>query len=133
MKRKENMFVPTIGGTSLLVMFAVLCLTVFALLTLGTVQADRRLSNASLKASVDYYAADVRAETIFAQIRQGDVPEGVTVENDTYAYSCPISETQALAVEVTLNGSNYTVLRWQAVSTAQWDPDNSLPVWDGET
>ena len=121
MKRKENMFVPTIGGTSLLVMFAVLCLTVFALLTLGTVQADRRLSNASLKASVDYYAADVRAETVFAQIRQGDVPECVTVENGTYAYSCPISDRQVLMVQLRKEGTSWKVLQWQAVSIVEWE------------
>ena len=124
MKRKENIFVPTIGGTSLLVMFAVLCLTVFALLTLGTVQADRRLSDASLKASLDYYAADVRAETIFAQIREGNVPENVTVEDNIYSYSCPISDRQVLMVQLSREGSAWKVLQWQAVSIVEWDTNS---------
>ena len=124
MKRKENIFVPTIGGTSLLVMFAVLCLTVFALLTLGTVQADRRLSDASLKASLDYYAADVRAETIFAQIREGNVPENVTVEDKIYSYSCPISDRQVLMVQLSMEGSSWKVLQWQAVSIVEWDTNS---------
>ena len=124
MKRKENIFVPTIGGTSLLVMFAVLCLTVFALLTLGTVQADRRLSDASLKASLDYYAADVRAETIFAQIREGNVPENVTVEDNIYSYSCPISDRQVLMVQLSMEGSSWNVLHWQAVSIVEWDTNS---------
>ena len=124
MKRKENIFVPTIGGTSLLVMFAVLCLTVFALLTLGTVQADRRLSDASLKASLDYYAADVRAETIFAQIREGNVPENVTVEDNIYSYSCPISDRQVLMVQLSREGSSWKVLQWQAVSIVEWDTNS---------
>ena len=124
MKRKENIFVPTIGGTSLLVMFAVLCLTVFALLTLGTVQADRRLSDASLKASLDYYAADVRAETIFAQIREGNVPENVTVEDNIYSYSCPISDRQVLMVQLSREGSSWKVMQWQAVSIVEWDTNS---------
>ena len=41
---------PAVGGSSLLVIFAVLCLTVFALLGLSTVRADGRLSDASAKA-----------------------------------------------------------------------------------
>ena len=53
---------PAVGGSSLLVIFAVLCLTVFALLGLSTVQADGRLSGASAEAVSAYYAADCRAE-----------------------------------------------------------------------
>lgn len=41
--KKQRFSPPAIGGTSLLVVFAVLCLTVFALLSLTTVQADVRL------------------------------------------------------------------------------------------
>ena len=39
---KTNFRPPALGGVSLLVIFAVLCLTVFALLSLSTVQADCR-------------------------------------------------------------------------------------------
>jgi len=133
MDKKERVSVPAIGGSSLLVIFAVLCLTIFALLCLSTVQANARLSDASAKAVSGYYQADAQAETILAQLRSGQMPAGVTCTDGIYAYSCPISETQALAVEVTLDGSAYTVLRWQAVSTAEWNPDDSLSVWDGET
>ena len=40
---------PPVGGASLLVVFAVLCLTVFALLSLSTVRANERLSEASAR------------------------------------------------------------------------------------
>ena len=49
---------PIVGGSSLLVIFAVLCLTVFALLGLSTVQAGGRLSEASAEAVSAYYAGD---------------------------------------------------------------------------
>ena len=60
---------PAVGGISLLVVFAVLCLTVFALLSLSTVRADARLSEASAQAVADYYAADCQAQEILAQLR----------------------------------------------------------------
>ena len=127
---------PIVGGSSLLVIFAVLCLTVFALLGLSTVQADGRLSDASAEAVSAYYAADCQAETILAQLRAGELPEGVeetvTPEGRTCAYTCPISDTQTLAVEVRLEGTDYTVLRWQAVSTADWAADETLDLWDGD-
>ena len=127
---------PIVGGSSLLVIFAVLCLTVFALLGLSTVQADGRLSDASAEAVSAYYAADCQAEAILAQLRAGELPEGVeetvTPEGRTCAYTCPISDTQTLAVEVRLEGTDYTVLRWQAVSTADWAADETLDLWDGD-
>ena len=47
-----------VGGSSLLVIFAVLCLVVFALLGCATVQADGRLSDVSAQSVSNYYRAD---------------------------------------------------------------------------
>lgn len=129
---RERFSPPAVGGSSLLVIFAVLCLTVFALLGLSTVQADGRLSDASAGAVSAYYVADCQAETVLAQLRCGELPQGVTAAGDTYSYTCPISDTQTLAVEVRLTGETWTVLRWQAVSTADWQSDGGLDLWDGQ-
>lgn len=132
MNERQRFSPPAVGGSSLLVIFAVLCLTVFAMLALSTVQANGRLSDASAEAVTAYYAADAQAEAILAQLRAGRVPEDVTVTGETYTYTCPISDTQALEVEVRVNGTDYEVLRWQSVSTADWQADESLHVWDGQ-
>ena len=132
MDKRRSFQAPVVGGSSLLVIFAVLCLTVFALLSLSTVQADSRLSDASAAAVSEYYAADCRAEEILAQLRTGQVPEGVRVKADTYSYTCPISETQELQVEVRIRENGWEILRWQAVSTTQWNEDETLSLWDGE-
>ena len=132
MDDKRSGFPAMVGGSSLLVIFAVLCLTVFALLSVSTAQANRRLSEQTVQAVEEYYAADCRAEEILAEIRAGKTPEGVTLSGDIYSYTCPISETQALAVTVRAEGGNYEILRWQAVSTVDWAGDDSLPIWDGK-
>ena len=132
MAEKRRMPMPAVGGSSLLVIFAVLCLTVFALLALSTVQAGSRLSDRSAQAVLDYYQADSRAEAILAQLRRGERPTGVEAEGDgRYRYACPISDTQTLMVEVQVDGSRYTVLRWQAVSTTQWQAEEDIDVWSG--
>lgn len=163
-RKKEGMAPPALGGSSLLVAFAVLALTVFALLSLSTVQADVRLADASVQAVTDYYAADVTAQEILARLRNGETVEGVEqlwpVQTDTsrlssvpgneppldlddeyavtaYAakpmrYTVPISDTQELQVEVALYGDgSYEIVRWQAVPTAEWEPDDTLDLWDG--
>ena len=131
MNKRERFAPPVVGGSSLLVIFAVLCLTVFALLSLSTVQADGRLADASVEAVTAYYRADCQAEAVLACLRSGQMPQGVTADGDGYTYTCPISDTQTLLVEVRLDGDAYTVLRWQAVSTVPWQPDGSLNLWDG--
>ena len=74
----------------------------------------------------------MQAEEILARLRNGELPEEVSVNGDLYTYECPISDTQVLMAEVRLDGDTYTVLRWQAVSSVEWESDDSLLVWDGE-
>ena len=130
MEKKSGISLPAIGGSSLLTVFAVLCLTVLALLSLTTARAERRLAQASTAAMTDWYRADTEAQTIFARLRAGEVVSGVSEENGAYHYSCPISHSQDLAVALEKNGENWTVLRWQAVPRAQ-SPEEDLPLWDG--
>ena len=122
-----------VGGSSLLVIFIVLCLTVFALLSLSSVQADGRLSTASAESVHAYYAADCEAEQILAQLRQGNIPEGVTVSGNRYCYECVVTDTQKLVVETEITGGDYRILRWQTESTLLWQADDELQLWDGST
>lgn len=122
---------PIIGGSSLLVIFSVLCLTVFALLCMSTVQADGRLTDASIKSVEAYYEADAEAEAVFAALRGGKLPEGVTVSGMEYSYECPVGETQKLVVSVEQTMDGWKVLRWNTVMNTEWQPDETIKVWDG--
>jgi len=55
----------------------------------------------------------------------------VTKENDIYSYICPVSQTQQLEVDLQKDASGWTVLRWQTVSIAEWETNESINVWDG--
>ena len=131
MNKKRTFSPPAVGASSLLVIFAVLCLTVFALLSIATVRADGQLGDNVERAVSGYYAADCQAEQLLAQLRTGELPEGVTEENGMYTYTFPISDTQILAVQVVLDGDSYRILRWQALSSVSWEADDRIPVWDG--
>ena len=126
-----------VGGSSLLVIFAVLCLTVFALLTLSTAAADSRLSQDAADAVEAYYQADSQAEALWARLRDGEQPKEVTetmkdAGSTLYKYTVPISQEQELQVCLRLKDGTWTVVQWQAVSTADWQADEDLTVWDGE-
>ena len=138
MARRVHFSPPAVGGVSLLVVFAVLCLTVFALLSLTTVRADVRLADASAQAVSDYYAADCQAQEILARLRAGETPDGVTwsspmEDGETeYSYTVSISNTQELQVEVLVwPDGRWSVQRWQAAAAGGWEIDEGLEVWDG--
>ena len=130
MKKDQRIAVPVIGASSLLVIFAVLCLTVFALLSLNTVMAEKRMADASAQAVAAYYEADLEAEKIFAGLRSGETISGVEVDGNIYRYCCLITDNQTLYVEVKQEADTWQICRWQVV--AQSEPVSELlPVWDG--
>ena len=132
MNKERRMSTPIVGGSSLLVIFAVLCLTVFALLGLSTVQAGGRLSQTMADSVSAYYEADCMAEEIYARLRTGEMPAEVTRVEDTYTYACPVSDTNELQVELYKDGDQWNVIRWKTVSVVEWESDDSLNLWDGE-
>ena len=130
-KRDRDIQPPAVGSSSLLVAFALLCLTVFALLSLSTVQAEKRLSQSSAQAVESYYRADCQAEEIFARLRSGELPKEVTLSQGVYRYRLPMGENLTLQVELTRTGDTWTVLRWQTMDP-ETELDDGLPVWNGQ-
>lgn len=136
LERKTNEApVPNIGtpgGSSLMVIFAVLCLTVFAILALTTVLADARLADAYADSVSDYYEASFRAEETIAQLRSGIIPENAEEENGIYSIYCPVSENETLTVRVRIENEEYEILSRTVAYTGDWNGNNSLDVWSGD-
>ena len=131
MKKNQRASAPAIGASALLVIFAVLCLTVFALLSLSTVLAEKRMADASAQAVCDYYEADLQAERIFALLRSGEIPAGVETEGSIYCYSCPVTENQILNVELKKEDEAWEIILWQVEAHSEPVSD-TLIVWDGK-
>ena len=132
MGETKRRVLPLVGASSLLTIFGVLCLTVFALMCLSTARYAQQLSQRTIQATLDYYAADCKAQEILCSLRTGQSVRDVARNGDVYAYQCPISSGQMLEVEVLVRGTEYEILRWQAVSFTDWQADERLPVWNGE-
>ena len=131
MKKTRAISAPGIGGSSLLAIFAVLCMTVFALLSLNTVLAEQRLSEAYGKATEDWYAADLEAQEIYARLRAGESVPGVEQLGNQYRYAVGVSQHQTLQVTLEKNDGNWNVIFWHTVAYME-ERDNTLPVWQGQ-
>ena len=133
-----------VGSASFVLIFAVLCMTIFALISLSSAVSDRVLSDTQEGLVTDYYDADMRAEFILAKILSTDaIPEtidgvSITVTYDpdtgaeTAAFSCQLSDAKVLDVEVIIYENSYEILQWKMRDTRSWETDDSLPVWIGE-
>lgn len=130
--RSGELILNTPGGSSLMVIFAVLCLTVFAILALSTVLADARLSETCAEGVSAYYAADGEAEKIIAALRAGEEVSGVEKNGNVYSFSCPVSDSQTLVTVVRVEDGAWELLSRTTVYTADWNSDSTLSVWQGE-
>lgn len=67
MSRNQNAAIG-VGGSSILVIFVLLCLTTFATLSLVSANADMKLTARAAESTKEYYAADSAAEETLAVI-----------------------------------------------------------------
>ena len=118
------------GACSLLVIFCILCLAVFSVLSLSTAGAGNRLAEVSATAVLQYNRAEVQAHRTVALVRSGELPQNVTQEGNAYAFSVKVNDTVTLFVEFELSDTELRVCRWQFVRTAPWEADDDIQVLD---
>lgn len=122
------------GAVSLVMIFCVLCLAVFAVLTLATADREAKLAEMTARSAADYYEADRRAVEIAAALQKGGEPADVAVvwSGDVASFTVPIGEDQALDTAVRVQaGGPCEIVRWRTSYTGEWEPEEYLNVWDG--
>jgi hypothetical protein len=127
-----------VGGASILMVFAVLCLTIFAVLSLVTARSERALAERHAEAVTNYYAADCLAAEVYdALSKAGDLPEsvlGVSVSKpsvSSLSYTVPIDGDRELCVLLRREGDTLRILEWREAATGEWEPDTRIRVWEG--
>lgn len=135
-----------VGSASIVMIFAVLCLTVFSTLSFVTANHERKLAEKSALAVQQYYATDWQCEEIYQQIVQclqtgGGIeqlePLGVQIEQadgvQYLTYAADIDAEQQLQVRLAVwpDGSVQTK-QWKVVATREWEYKDEIAVWDGE-
>ena len=152
MKNREHSGIGT-GISSMVMMFVVLCLTIFALLTYMTARADYRLARRSASAVQGYYAADVAAEEALSraggrisalgpdaslgQMASALAEEGFSAEimGDVLIASLEIpvtGDSRIYRLELVFSGSQgYQVTARRIEDGAVWE-EEIFDLWDGE-
>lgn len=138
-----------IGSASIIMVFSVLCLTVFAVLTFVTANNEYKLSVKSADSIKAYYVTDTKATERQAKIAEivSQNPSFGYITNEVakldvktesrdgalfLSYSEKSDEAQELRVILKFDGTDLTVDTWKLVSTAEWNADGGPELWDGE-
>ena len=145
-----------IGTTSIVLIFVMLCMLTFSVLSLATAQADLRLSRKSAERTTAYYDAENRintylpassetsaapagetsADAFYTAVR-GDLEgrDGISFTDDSHLkYDVALADEQILCVSIELSyegfsdGQHYRILSWNTESTHEWNNETPLPV-----
>lgn len=147
--RKAN-----IGASSLILIFIVLCLATFGLLSLSSAKSDWVLAKRNAAAVSGFYQADAKGEEFvqmvdstiietFSQRTETDscqlllkdrLKEFYDVETGIIRTDIPMERGQALHIELGLScdeAVRYEILEWRVYNQEDYEIDNSMPVWTG--
>lgn len=129
---KKKQFGMNIGSASILLVFVILCLVSFAVLSIVSANADSRLSTRVLERTTAYYTACNQAEQSLAGMDHTlrRIYESSDSEEAYFAsvghgksYVIPISDLQSLQVTIeilypgTAEDSFYKITAWQVLNT----------------
>jgi len=132
-----------VGSASIVLVFAVLCLTIFSLITFVVAGNEKNLVDAKVQLVTGYYEADALAEQILTDILASDIipptVHGVDIQTrwdadlgiETTYFFCEISDIKALYVNLAIREDSFDILSWRMYDTDVWEFDNSINVWSG--
>ena len=152
MENTEKKQKGSIGSSTLILIFIILCLATFALLSLSNAGGDRNLANKNAEAVRTYYEADSQGERFVQMVDQAvqevrkETSDQVkqhqmlaeklgnyyNADNRTAETDIPMDFDQALHMELALDSQEHYVIRsWRVYNQKDYEIDSKMPVWDG--
>ena len=128
---KKNIFGMNIGSASILLIFVILCLVSFAVLSIVSANADNKLTQKILNRTTAYYDACNNAETSLSAVDETLRNVYLSSANaDSYfqmvghskSYAIPISDLQTLQVTIEIlypekdDDTFYRITDWQVIT-----------------
>lgn len=142
-----------IGASSLILIFIVLCLSTFGLLSLSSAQGDLKLAERNGAAVQGYYEADSKGLQWLKEIDQvlmEEMKEGAdsyqcslkikdrlgdiyNQETGIISTDIPMERGQSLHIELSLmcGEQRYQILSWYVYDSGEFEIDTAMPVWEG--
>lgn len=143
MSRKIGTTGLPIGGPTLLMVFVILCINIFAVISYMSALRDYNLSEKSAEMITNYYEADAEATRVLSDIAQdiklkqdylnkykdiNDFSISDEANTLTVKYKVLIKKDIVLSVVVEFpkNSSNYRVLEWKIINNKLIEDNNNV-------
>lgn len=154
MAKQEIRYRANIGGPSLILIFIVMCLVTFGMLSLSAAKSQRELAERNASAVKEYYLTDSEGEEFYQMVLEEvkeikrNAPEPSDYEallakelGDYYlpeegivTTQIPMAHSQALSIELSpsfLGEGEVWVRKWKVIQTEDYTVDTSMPVYHG--
>lgn len=148
MNRKEDRPLGlNIGSASIIMIFAILCLTVFSALSLVTAVSEKKTAQRFADATAAYYEADSEAvkikNDIQASLDAGSAPQQAAAANNAayeeavpaITYNVPLADGKSqISVILAYDSAENSVkvVSWEKTDISVWTPDDDISVWNGD-
>ncbi len=125
-ERKEGISVG-VGMSTFMMIFIVLCLTIFATLTYLQAKHNLEETNQIIEASQAYYDADYTATSIYKSLKTNYlnteflVENNITKQGNEYSYVVQMSDTRELQVTIVENEGKLKIEKWQEIAKSSDD------------
>jgi len=132
-----------IGSASIVLVFVVLCLAIFTVISLVPAMTEQTLIERELQLVEAFYIADTFAEKILAEILTADEIlsniMGVAIDVDwdfdymaqRVSFMSPVSENRDIYVSLIVGDGFYEILSWRMHDSSEWESDDLLNVFQG--
>ncbi|MBR6556072.1 MAG: hypothetical protein IKT60_01450 [Clostridia bacterium] len=131
-----------VGIASLIVCFAVLCMTVLSVSAFVAARDGLRDAEAVAVARKNFYAADLRAVEITVKLKEAYLAGANLSELSAslgaqfsqkdgeilVAFGVPVDDMQTLSVLLAFE-NEMKICSWQVLPSTDWLPDDSISVW----
>ena len=143
MRNKRKSYGVNIGSSSILLIFVILCLVSFAVLSIVSAQTDYKLSCKLAERTTKYYEANNEVESYLRDLQASleKIYEDSATADDYFAlaghdttFSIQLSEQQMLNVHLTIlypgDGKGYYEINtWKVETQDTLELDDTLPVF----
>lgn len=117
----------TIGISSIVLIFMILCLAVFSLLSLSDAKSALTFAQKRAETVQIFYEADIEAQKFIRDYRSLDAEQKQS--ETTIVYELPMRSGQTLHLELSADGSD--ILSYYVYNNTDYVIDSDLPVWGG--
>lgn len=123
----------SIGSPSLILIFIIMCLATFSLLSLSSAAGALKLAEKNADAVRGYYQADREGERFVQAVVQGEAAPLQAAENRQQFWTeIPMDFDQVLQVGISLDeAGNYRIEAWKVYNQEDYEIDDSINLWDG--